>query len=157
MRKQIIDQVTPTASPAAQNWLDLNQLAKVELTSEDEAHPIEEALITDNGTGWMAAQAGKQTIRIVFDAPQKINHILLSFIEKKQARTQEFVLRWLPVGGSSYKEIVRQQYNFSPPQTIEEQEEYAVNLEQVINIELTINPTISGGTASATLAKLRMR
>ena len=39
------------------------------------------------------------------------------FQEDEQERTQEFVLRWSPDGGQSYREIVRQQYNFSPPQS----------------------------------------
>ena len=38
------------------------------------------------------------------------------------ARTQEFVLRWSPDGGNSVKEIVRQQWNFNPPDSIREVE-----------------------------------
>jgi hypothetical protein len=70
-------------------------------------------------------------IRLVFDQPQRVRHISLVFEENEIARTQEFVLRWSPDGGRSVKEIVRQQWNFSPPETIREVEEYQVELSGV--------------------------
>ena len=129
-------------------------MAEVELTSEDAANPIEGA-ITD-GAGWRAAQAGGQTIRILFDEPQQIRRIHLEFREKEQERTQEFVLRWSADGGQSYREIVRQQYNFSPPNTTDELEDYAVELEGVTALELKIVPDINGGESRASLAQLRL-
>jgi hypothetical protein len=65
------------------------------------------------------------------------------FLEDQQARTQEFVLRWSPNGGQSYREIVRQQYNFSPPGMTREFEDYAVDLTGVTALELKIVPDIS--------------
>jgi hypothetical protein len=59
-------------------------------------------------------------------------------------------------GGSSFREIVRQQWNFSPPQTIREVEEYQVELFNVTALELTTVPNTSGGTARASLKKLRL-
>ena len=50
--------------------------------------------------------------------------IALLFEETEIVRTQEFVLRWSPDGGHSFQEIVRQQWNFSPPNTTSEIEEY---------------------------------
>lgn len=129
-------------------------MAQVELTSEDSANPIEGALTA--GAGWRAAQAGEQTIRILFDEPQQIRRIHLEFREKEQERTQEFVLRWSADGGQSYREIVRQQYNFSPPDTTDELEDYAVELEGVTSLELKIVPDISGGESRASLAQLRL-
>jgi hypothetical protein len=78
------------------------------------------------------------------------------FEENETARTQEFVLRWSPDGGSSDKEIVRQQWTFSPPGSIREVEEYQVQLSAVTVLELTINPNISGGGARASLQNLRL-
>ena len=128
MRKQIINQEPQHVAPADQGWLDLQSLAQVELTSEDAAYPIEAALIPSSGSGWRAAQAGKQTIRLLFDELQRVRRIQLLFHEDQQARTQEFVLRWSPDGGQSYREIVRQQYNFSPPGMTREFEDYVVDL-----------------------------
>jgi hypothetical protein len=71
-------------------------------------------------------------------------------------RTQEFVLRWSPDGGRSFREIVRQQWNFSPPNSIREREEYQVHLSGVTVLELVIVPDISGGLARASLKSLRL-
>jgi hypothetical protein len=65
-------------------------------------------------------------------------------------------LRWSPDGGRSFREIVRQQWNFSPPQTIREVEEYQVDLSGVTVFELVIVPNISRGAARASLQSLRL-
>lgn len=157
MQKQIITQFTQQVLPAQPNWLDLESLAHIELTSENNAHLIESALTADNAGGWRAAQPGEQRIRIVFNDPQSIRHIQVLFQEKKQARTQEFLLRWLPAGEKTYQEIVRQQYTFSPPHTTEETEDYRVNLEAVNTLELIITPSMHSTAAYASLARLRVR
>ena len=156
MRKQRINSGSEAVSPSGDAWLDLEVLAHVEITSESAEHPIEAALISDREPGWRAAQPGKQTIRLIFDRPVGIRRILLRFEEKAQERTQEFVLRWLPEGEQSSREIVRQQYVFSPPGTNHEVEDYAVTLNKVIALELEIVPDISGGGAYASLAQLRL-
>jgi hypothetical protein len=78
------------------------------------------------------------------------------FEENEIARTQEFVLRWSSDGGSRVKEIVRQQWNFSPPESIREVEEYRAELSGVTVLELVINPNIGGGAARASLRDLRL-
>ena len=90
------------------------------------------------------------------DQPQRLKCISLVFEENETVRTQEFVLRWSPDGGSSVKEIVRQQWNFSPPESIREVEEYQVALSSVTVIELVINPNIGGGAARASLKNLHL-
>jgi len=154
MLKRIIGQ--ETQSPANQHWLNLVTLAQVEVTSEDVAHPIESGLMPGSGSGWRAAQPGPQTVRLVFDQPQRINRMHLEFQEDELKRTQQFVLRWSSNGGQSYREIVRQQYNFSPPTTTRECEDYSVDLGGLTTLELSIVPDISGGPARASLAQLRL-
>jgi hypothetical protein len=139
-----------------QGWLDLEQLAQFEITSEHAAHPLESALLPGSGPGWEAAGPGVQTIRLLFDSPLRLNRIRLVFSEDQQARTQEFALRWLPDGEQSYRQLLRQQYNFSPPGTIREVEDYTVNLERVAALELCIVPDISGGEARASLTRLQL-
>ena len=156
MRKQMINSGSEAVSRSGDVWLDLERLAQVEITSESAEHPIESALIPDRGPGWRAAQPGKQTIRLIFDQPLALGHILLRFDEKEQGRTQEFVLRWLPKGQQSPREIVRQQYTFSPPATNQEIEDYRVKLNGVTAVELEIVPDISGGGAYASLAQMRL-
>ena len=77
----------------------------VEVTSEDKNYPVESALAAEKVRGWRAADVGNQTIRLIFDQPQKLKRITLLFEETETERTQEFVLRWSGDGGSSFREI----------------------------------------------------
>jgi len=154
MLKRIIGQ--GEIAPANQHWLNLDALAQVEVTSEDAAHPIESGLLPGTASGWRAAEPGPQTVRLVFDQPQRIARLHLEFHEEELERTQQFVLRWSSNGGQSYREIVRQQYNFSPPGTTREREDYPVDLDGVTTLELNIVPDISGGPARASLAQFRL-
>jgi hypothetical protein len=155
MRKRLISPSRKASTAKERNWLDLDETAVVEVTSEAADHPVEEALLRD-GRGWRAEAPGPQTIRLLFDRPQTIHLIRLLFREEDLARTQEFVLRWLPSGTESWKDLVRQQWNFSPPQTIEEGEEYNFELPSAAALELTITPDISLGQACASLQRLQV-
>jgi len=155
MRKRIISQSQRERLSANTRWLDLEALARVEVTSEDAAHPIESALLTIGAIGWRAESPGEQTVRLLFEAPQRLRHIRLLFREEKEPRTQEFVLRWSPTTERSWRDVVRQQYHFSPSGATEEIEEYQVELEDVAALELTIIPNVSGGSY-ASLAQLRL-
>jgi hypothetical protein len=156
MRKRIIGHGPRDVSVTEPGWLDLERLAQVEITSEDAAYPIESALILGTGSGWRAAQPGEQTIRLLFDEPLRLKRIHLVFSEGELERTQEFALRWSPDGGQSYREILRQQYNFSPPDAAREVEDYDLDLDGVTALELKIVPDISGGGSRASLAQLRV-
>ena len=155
MRKSIIGQ-EPKREHEEREWLDLETLARVEVSSEESSHPVESALQLDGGMGWRASTPGKQILRLLFDQPQRIKRIYLLVHEQEVARTQEFVLRWLPEGQQSSREIVRQQYTFSPPSTNQEIEDYSVKLNGVTALELEIVPDISGGGACASLAQMRL-
>ena len=154
MRKRIITQGTKDVIPPDQNWLDLENLAEAEVTSEDASHPIESALKPGEGPGWRASEFGLQTVRLRFDKPLRVRRIRLVFQEEEQVRTHEFVLRWSSDGGQSYREIVRQQYNFSSPHNTLEIEDYDVDLVGLTALELSIVPDISGGLARASVAQL---
>ena len=157
MRKRIINRGSPESSAPDPDWLNLERLAQVEVTSEEADHPVESALLPGTGAGWRAAESGEQTLRLLFDEPQRIRHIRLLFREDVGGeRTQEFVLRWSPGNGQPYRDIVRQQYNFSPPDVTSEVEDYLVDLDGVRVLELVIIPDISGGHACASLEQLRL-
>ena len=158
MRKRVLAP-SSTAKPVVhRDWLDLDRLAQVEITSEDPTHPIESALAGDSetGPGWRAAEAGEQTIRILFDAPTALRHVQLVFEEDVTERTQEFVPRWSADGGRTFRDVVRQQFHFSPPTTARQEEDYRVELPAVTALELTIVPEIGGGPAKASLRLLRL-
>src|SRR5215831_1406243 len=112
MRKRIVAP-TPTTAHTEETWLDLERAATVEVTSEDKDFPIESSLSIEPRQGWRASQPGAQTIRLVFDEPQKLKHISLVFEENEMTRTQEFVLRTCSNPGGPFREILRQQWNFS--------------------------------------------
>ena len=156
MRKRLITPTTESIRTRGEGWLDLERAAVVEVTSEDKDFPVESAFVSGDTPGWRAAAPGTQTIRLIFDQPQKLRRISLVFEKNETPRTQEFVLRWSPESGGSLKEVVRQQWNFSPPESIRESEEYRVELSNVTLLELVIKPNIGGGLSRASLKNLRL-
>ena len=138
---------------APPSWLEVENLAQVELTSEDPAHPIEAALRPGGASGWRASEPGTQSIRLLFNQPQPVRRIRLHFVEPAAERTQEFSLRWSPDSGRSFQELVRQQYTFSPGGATAELEDFEVDLAAVTALELTIIPDQGHGQARASLAE----
>ena len=128
MRKRIAAPVT--TAEQEQGWLKLTDIATVEVASEEASFPIEAVFTGDGAHGWRASAPGPQLIRILFDEPVSVSRIRLRFEEQALQRTQEFTLSWCPAAGGC-KEIVRQQFNFSPAGATTELEEYSVNLDDV--------------------------
>jgi hypothetical protein len=138
MRKSIVSPSTVTATPIKDLWRDLERIARVEITSEDESFPIEHALGRSGTTGWRAAGTGPQVIRLHFDEPLAIKRVHLHFVEKAAERSQEFAV--YAGSNGALKEIVRQQWGFSPHGSTEEVEDYPVNLSAITQLELRIDP-----------------
>ncbi len=145
-----------TASQPSEQWIHLTEIAEVEVTSEDREYPIESVFNFGDGPGWRAGVSGKQTIRLLFDRPQRLKRIWLRFVGTEVERTQEFTLRWSADKEGAAREIVRQQWDFSPSGSQTETEDYKVDLSGVSVLELTINPDIGGGQAIATLREWRV-
>jgi hypothetical protein len=123
MRKRVV--TTPAAlREQGEDWLDLEHVATVEVTSEDHDFPIESSLSIEHRQGWRAAEPRCSNNSAAFCC------ISLVFEEDEVNRTQEFVLR----SG--------------------EAEEYRVELSDVTTLELTIVPDIEGGAACASLKSL---
>jgi hypothetical protein len=155
VRKSRVAPILQTDPASGQVWLDLDRVASVEVTSEQPGYPIESAFMGDS-PGWRAAHPGTQIVRIIFDRPQTLRRIWLVFEDSENARTQEFVLRWSGGQESSFREIVRQPWNFSPGGSVRETEDYAVHLSEVGMLELTIVPDKSGGDVRASLRSFRV-
>jgi hypothetical protein len=152
MRKRIIDpQAAKANSSSNAQWLDLAQIATVEVSSEDAGFPVESAF-TGEGPGWRAGTSGEQQIRLIFDEPISVRRIQLRFEEPEATRTQELILRWSGADGGSGADIVRQQWNFSPHGSITEVEDYTVDLRNLSELEIVIRPDISGHREVASLA-----
>ena len=156
MRKSQITGISQDAPLRDQAWMEVDRIASVEVSSEESGYPIESALLPEGKGGWRAADPGMQTIRLIFDEPQKLRRIVVVFEDTENSRTQEFVLRWSPDIQYSSREIVRQQWNFSPPDSVRETEDYPVELSEVKVLELVIVPNKSGGEVRASLMSFRL-
>ena len=156
MRKSVIRQApVQEQRPPEGGWLDVEHLARVEVTSEDPGFPIESAFVANGGQGWRAADGSVQRVRLLFDEPRPIHRIALVFSEREVERTQEFTLRWANRGGTT-TEIVRQQWNFSPEGSTREVEDYQVDLSEVAVLELTVKPDLTHEKAAASLDRWRV-
>ena len=138
MRKSIVSPSAAAVTPIRDNWRDLERIARVEITSEDPAFPIEHALGKTVTTGWRAEGTGPQVIRLHFDEPQTIHRIQLHIIDKTAERSQELAV--YASSGAELREVVRQQFTFSPGGSTEEIEDYTVDLDRVTVLELKIDP-----------------
>jgi hypothetical protein len=143
-------------STVHERWVGLEQIATVEVTSEDPSFLVESVFGALNGPGWRASEKGEQQIRIIFDQPISVKRIHLKFIEAEAERTQEFTIRWASAEGGAMREVVRQQWNFSPGGSSSEVEDYDVCLDGVSELELAIRPDLGRGDAVASLAEWRI-
>ena len=101
------------------------------------------ALDGERGRGasrWVAAEPREQELLLTFDAPQTLHRIILEVEEQDQARQQEVELAVSSDGGQHYRVLRRQEYNFSPPGTTFECEDWAVREEGVTRLRLRIKP-----------------
>jgi hypothetical protein len=156
MRKSLLAPEATNPPHEESGWLALNDIATIEITSEDPAYPIELALSPGLGSGWRASIPGTQTIRIRFDRATPVSRIALEFDEPDVARTQQYVRRWSDDDGKSFREIVRQQWNFNGVNATHETEEHRVELPHVTILDLIVNPDISGSNVRASLSRLRV-
>ena len=72
MRKRLIPSIASIASLPDEGCLDLDRVSSVEITSEEKDYGIEYALVSGETRGWRAATPGTQTIRLIFDEPQRL-------------------------------------------------------------------------------------
>jgi hypothetical protein len=156
VKKRIIGQDGRTAASIEGDWLDLDTLVEVALSSENPEYPIESALIAGRKEGWRAGEPGTQTIRLVFIHSQAIRRIQLCFEEKSVERMQEYVLKWSSGPDEPMHEIVRQQWNFSPSGATAEVEDHEVDLPAVKILELVLCPDTSDASVFASLQSMRI-
>ncbi len=159
MRKSIVTPNIVPAVPIGDLWRELERIARVEMTSEDEAFPIENAIGKKATTGWKASSTGPQVIRLHFDEPIAIKRIQIHFVDRTAERSQEFAIRVNGENGAM-REVVRQQWSFSPGGATEELEDYSLALTGVTVLELQIDPDRSHNPADsqsyATLMSLKI-
>jgi hypothetical protein len=156
LRKRPLEAET---SARAAGEIDIAGCATIAYSSEDPAHPVEHMLDGRNGPGatrWVSARPDTvEHIVIEFDRPQPVSRLLYEVEETLRERTQEVHLDVSEDGGQSYRQILVQEYNFSPRGATYQREEQRFNLRQVTHLRLTLVPNKSGsGTASITALRL---
>ena len=159
MRKHIIGKDHPAEVSSKPGELNLPAIATALVSSEDAEYPIDNAFDTRRGPGgsrWIAAEPGEQTLILAFDSPQTIQRISLEVEEQEASRTQELQLA-VSHDGQTYRELLRQEYNFSPPGTTFEREDWSVTAPQVTHLRLWIKPDKGGKPCRATLTSLSLR
>jgi hypothetical protein len=155
LQKTILGHHDHPAASSGDEWFGIEAIAGIEVTSEDDDAPVENVFSAQGETGWRAADPGPQIIRITFNEPRSIRRIQLIFRESRFERTQEFTLS-CGVASGERRELIRQQWTFSPHGSTQEVEDYHVPLNDVIVLEFTINPDINNGGAHASLVRLRI-
>jgi hypothetical protein len=151
MRKTVNPVLSHRAEPKGEpDWLGPEAVVSIEVSSEQPHFPVE-SILTSAGPGWRASESGEQTIRIMFDRLRSLRRIRLEFTESVRERTQEFTLRAAASPTGPFREIVRQQWNFSPQGATREIEDYSVSLVDVLILELRLRPDLTGNEVLATL------
>jgi hypothetical protein len=156
LRKQILRQ--PSVPVRRSTEKDIAAIAAVLVSSEDPDHPIDNAFDDRRGPGgsrWIAEEPGEQTVIVAFDTPQTLRRISIEVEEPDVSRTQELAVSVSDDGGQTYRELVRQEYNFSPG-TTRELEEWSIRADRVSHLRLIIKPDKGGKLGRATLTTLAL-
>jgi hypothetical protein len=145
--------------PVSSDEISIPDVATVFVTSEMPSHPVDYICDGQRGPGstrWIADEVGDQTVVLAFDTARKLKKVKLEVEEPDTSRTQELALAISGDGGQTYREVVRQEYNFSPPSTTFEREEWRVPSEGVTNVRLWIRPDKGGKPCRATITSLAL-
>jgi hypothetical protein len=156
LRKQIT-KPHPSTTDATTDEIDIATVATVQVTSESPEHPIDHVFDDQRGPGgtrWIAGEPGEQSVILAFDAPQTINQILLEVEELEVPRTQELQLSLSCDGGRTYRELLRQEFNFSIDGTTFEREKWTVSAQEVTHLRLVIKPDKGDKSCRASLTSL---
>jgi len=160
MNKRILGPETEPAREPRVEGIDIPALATALVTSEAPDHPTENAFDGRRGPGatrWVAASDGPQTLILEFGTPQTVRSVELEVEERDVERTQELHLSVSVDGGASWRDLLRQEYHFSPPGTTLERERWSVAEDGVTHFRLRIVPDRSGASCRASLTALILR
>jgi hypothetical protein len=158
LRKRPLDADAATIGRAADE-IDIAGCASVAYSSEDPAHPVEHLFDGHSGPGatrWMSARPDTvEHIVLEFDQPQTIARLVYEVEEATRERTQEIRVEVSEDGGQTYRQILVQEYTFSPRGATYQREDQRFDLHGVTHLRLRIVPN-KNGSGTATLTALRL-
>src|SRR5215470_7200287 len=143
LRKRRLEDDAATSARAADE-IDIVSCATIAYSSEDPAHPVEHMLDGRSGPGatrWISARPDTiEHIVVEFDHPQSISRLVYEVEEAMRERTQEVRVEVSEDGGRTYRQILVQDYTFSPGGATYQREEQRFNVRPVTHLHLTIVP-----------------
>lgn len=157
LRKHVI---RPVDMHVSRGEISIPDTATVLVTSERSDHPIDYICDGQRGPGstrWIAEQPGDQTVVLAFDTARNIEVVSLEIEEKEISRTQELTLSTSRDGGQTYREVLRQEFNFSPSGTTFEHEEWSLAAEGITNVRVWIRPDKGGKPCCASMTSLALQ
>jgi hypothetical protein len=158
LRKRPLETDAATIARAADE-IDIAGCATISYSSEDPAHPVEHLFDGHSGPGatlWMSARPDTiEHIVVEVDQPQTISRLVYEVEEATRERTQEIRVEVSEDGGRTYRQILVQEYTFSPRGATYQREDQRLDLQGVTHLRLTIVPN-KNGSGTATLTALRL-
>jgi hypothetical protein len=146
-------------SPERPGEIDIANHATLVYSSEDPDHPLEHLIdrrFGPSATRWASArQNTTEHIVLEFDHSQPISRLIYEVEECWQERTQEIRVEVSTDHGSTYRQVLVQEYTFSPQGATFQHEDLRLNLPEITHLSLTIVPN-KGGSGVASLTSLRL-
>lgn len=139
--------------------VDVASLASFRFSSEDPNHPLDHLIdgcCGRGGTRWAGAQADTtECIELEFDPAQEISRLIYEVEESRVERTQQVRVEISTDRGRIYRQVLAQDFNFSPHGATFQREEIGLDAGPVTHVKLTIVPS-KGGSGVATLTSLQL-
>jgi hypothetical protein len=158
LRKHLMSEQS-SLSPEGPGEIDIGSQATLAYSSEDPNHPLEHLIDGHSGRGgtrWASARPdATERIVLEFDHSQRISRLVYEVEECLRERTQEVRVEVSADQGRTYRQVLAQDYTFSPQGATFQHEELRLDLPAITHLRLTIVPN-KGGSGVATLTSLRL-
>lgn len=143
----------------ASGGIDLATNATLAYSSEDPADPVENIVDGRGGPGgtrWRAAAANTaEQIVVHLDRPTTLSRLVYEVEDRTADRTQEIRIEASSDGGNTYRELVTQEYNFSPNGATFQREELRIEVVDATDVRVNVVPN-KRGSGTATLTTLQL-
>lgn len=158
IRKRLMSEQSSMSSERP-GEIDIASHATLAYSSEDPDHPLEHLLDRHFGQGatrWASARPNAtEYIVLEFDHPQRVSRLIYEVEECLQERTQAVRVEVWTDHVRTYRQVLAQDYTFSPQGATFEHEDVQLDLPAITHLKLTIVPN-KGGSGVATLTSLRL-